>query len=119
MVATEECLVAGRDLDALIATQVMDIRIIVDAPGRSTDGGSFMTADRIPYYSTNLPAAWRVVEHMPHGFELRLHEHKLGIQPVWQAEFHRPGHKIQMSSAQTAPLAICLAALAALRIDQQ
>jgi hypothetical protein len=131
-----EVLVAGRELDALVAERVMGwgwVKHRMDvnsaAPGQrylceiSEEGrrGFFerfcdyaMPDDPIceeakpyvPSYSTDRTAAWTVVEHWKGDFELRRqNEH-------FRATFFKPSYEYS-EWADTAPLAIVLAALKA------
>jgi len=87
-----------RALDALVATEVMglDIPLLADSP--------VPPARR---YSTDIAAAWEVVE------ELDLSMYPLACTVGWRFEFDRN----EGAEAETAPLAICLAALKAKGIN--
>lgn len=102
-----ESLKPGRELDALIAEKVMGWKPPEFIDGVSlerrwkNDRGEF---DSLPRYSTDIAAAWEVVE-------------KIGLiigknGPVWDAQdlWDLP---VYFASADTAPHAICLAALKA------
>ena len=77
--------------------------------------------DSIAEYSTNIAAAWEVVEKLRQQYPLT----KLVAKPhgpaAWQCEFFYssdgrltlPACDIHLAEADTAPLAICLAALKA------
>ncbi len=124
----------SRELDALIAEKVMGLTLAVsdkawsdedwlgsDYPTKSnvlaivTDAerGSLVPMRRvIPPYSTDIAAAWLVVERMRGDFMLDLQDHIV----YWSADFlrSRPGGIKQVAfQAPSAPLAICLAALKA------
>lgn len=103
---------AGRELDVLVAEKVMGLRVttfsgydiatscvIVDANDTITD--------RVPHYSTEIAAAWQVVEL----FGVR---HSLSLYQVgrWYCNFLVGGKRLE-ACAPTAPHAICLAALRA------
>jgi len=84
----------GRELDALIAEKVM--------------GWSWgIIGDLIPAYSTDISAAWEVVEEMGDCLHLRQH----GEQGEWEAWFC--GYPNSKAHGETAPEAICKAALLA------
>lgn len=107
---------AGRVLDAVVAERVLNWTHIKHnellneySVGKDPDVGWRV----IPNFSTDIAAAWEVVEKMPFGYELRLCDYK-GSIVRWQAEFHEPGAKTLMVWADTAPLAICRAALLAM-----
>lgn len=116
---------AGRELDALIAEKVMDWNwvnvfsnalMIVPPIGdklrhthKYVDKG---IPDNMPHYSTNIADAWRVVEKLQENdweviIETRSNETEVKAKG-------RMGGWIDMYGiAETAPLAICLAALKA------
>jgi hypothetical protein len=110
---------AGRELDALVAEKVMKLHLaewadegdwwVTSDPhnpaGNYEDQATFWT--QLPCYSTDIGAAWGVVESPAceggHKFQL-VQEHG-----VWTAVISG----IAEADADTAPLAICLAALKA------
>ncbi len=88
----------GRELDALIAEEVMgDKRLPAVRPG----------------YSTNISSAWRVVERLrdlhPDGWVNLM----VGVGDGWHVSVST-GDQERGANASTAPHAICLAALAVL-----
>lgn len=66
-----------------------------------------------PHYSTNIAAAWLVVEKLRKTWAIELHSR----EGVWNCLVEEgdevTAHYIATKEAETAPLAICLAALAA------
>jgi hypothetical protein len=123
----------GRELDALIAVEVMDwIRSnefwydeerIEETRFESPDGETEDTAygwgdecnyehlEHLPPYSTSIAAAWKVVEKLMKG------KRNVGVwseDGKWEATIEEyDGGLIEHTAvADTAPLAICLAALA-------
>lgn len=103
---------AGRELDALIAEKVMGWHMAKKPAGEgwppSRYWQSIEARERPPRYSENISAAWQVVEHME---RTRPNEFMLWAEVgQWGAEFDNDLSRF----AQTAPLAICLAALATL-----
>ncbi len=111
----------GRELDALVAEKVMGEK---PPEGSHYEGGGDWTTFRWiqdwacetrhwpPQYSTNISAAWEVVEKFTEAFaDLDLTVEK----GVWECVFDTreivPRHFL--AGADTAPHAICLAALAA------
>jgi hypothetical protein len=109
---------AGRELDALVAEKVMGWKWI--GPDEFNDnrhltlGGQKVQA-RIPDYSTDIAAAWDVVEKMRPTFNLVLE----CVSLEYNCHVARPGHldeKVNVR-ADTAPLAICLAALKACGVE--
>lgn len=106
---------AGREMDALVAEKVMGWEKVHNNPvvwGDSwygIDGDALM---RLPHYSTDIAAAWQVVEKViagdeyEIGFENGQHYAKLGSAKggyAWAGQ----------ATGTTAPHAICLAALKA------
>lgn len=102
------------ELDALVAEKIMDDpvdRQIVDQHGFEI----ILCRSRqvLPRYSTDIAAAWTVVEKLGEdGFLL----YRVSNRPIWRAQFNLaeavfdwPGY----ADAETAPLAICRAALSA------
>lgn len=114
---------AGRELDALVAERVMGWMSVglrarygmLAADWRGHDplsrvGPEFECA--VPHYSTDIAAAWQVVE------KVQASGHRVCLYRQWNGQYHCvfgtafapnfPGER----HADTAPLAICLAALA-------
>jgi hypothetical protein len=125
-----KALTAGRELDALVAEKVMGAewrnmtpagrkRVLSfphDRPMAMMDGKEFILYggpdekdQYLPHYSTSIADAWAVVEKMK---PKRLNLEK--IDANWAASFHFGGYAEGSGYAETAPLAICLAALNAL-----
>jgi hypothetical protein len=112
-------LVAGRELDELIAEKVMDI-VVLHNPGvvapDPVSGPPLLaykvdpwTIKVLPHYSTDIAAAWQVVT-IATEFELWFNpdqQHWGGYIAFGDDEFGR------VTDCDTAPLAICRAALAA------
>lgn len=89
----------GRELDALVANKVM---------GFQTDP-RFKVGDECPHFSTSIEAAWAVVEKLlPRLISLRWCD-------GWEVNEFLPEEKetYLLGESDTAPHAICLAALAA------
>lgn len=100
---------AGRELDALVAEKVMGLDcswrcVTLDGTGR--DRGP---ARRIKPYSTNIDAAWEVVEKLKENHTVNIH----GYSDGWEVGLIGPGSAAVDGQAETAPHAICLAALKA------
>lgn len=74
------------------------------------------TGIRAPAYSTDLGAAWQVVEKMrADGWEFSLSDTSEGDTKPFDMVFYLPGVEVvENEVAATAPLSICLAALKAL-----
>ena len=121
---------AGRELDALVAEKVMGLEVrsitvmdskgthsdvgTVDAPRRMPDGRMGVNVDKLPAYSTDIAAAWEVVEKLGLAFELGWLPEDKGFN--WDASFgeKRGSEAGTTTYASTAPHAICLAALKAM-----
>ncbi len=91
-----------RELDALVAEKVM---------GWNCDIGSSsfdMPTGKLPNFSTSISDAWLVVDAMRCDFMLR---QMMGHG--WECIFKLPDLKIGQADADTAPEAICRAALEA------
>lgn len=97
---------AGRELDVLVHERVMD--------GLKPFGGPGMTGfyvDSVPHYSTSIADAWEVLEKFPEV--QRLEKRWPGEEPPgWWCEVGIDGGSFA-AIGETAPLAICLAALKA------
>lgn len=117
---------AGRELDAWIAERVMDLRVTVNEDNAWLAGDSLVVvgeqgAHVLPHYSTDIAAAWLVVEWvkrtgnitiqvLPYAVWVELHI----VDPVVAKSGGdidpNTGFRHAVVSAPTAPLAICLAA---------
>lgn len=108
---------AGHELDTLVAERVMGWTRI-----RQRDNGSWqMTAPTgqesayVPTFSTDIAAAWQVVEHfVAKGWGMTILSPSHWAEVGWTAwidgEFTH-----EKAEADTSPLAICRAALAAVK----
>ena len=101
---------AGRELDALVAEKVMGL------PGAAVGGWyNPNLLDGPPPYSTDIAAAWEVVEKL---LELGWH---VDIEDGWCVIVYggRDGKAdSEMEVGETAPEAICLAALEAVKASE-
>jgi hypothetical protein len=98
---------SGRELDLIVAEKVMGLTTM---PERGCEGPWYFTENRwcaLPFYSQNISAAWEVVEKMKEDFCISLIK-DLG----YSADFGG-----WLSDADTAPHAICLAALKAKGVE--
>jgi hypothetical protein len=101
---------AGRELDVLVAEKVMgwtNLRTTKAGMRRGTPAEYPHIGHEVPPYSTDMSAAWEVVEKM------REREGYAGVESnhdLWEASMG-PWY---VATAETAPLAICRAALAAI-----
>ena len=119
---------AGRELDALVAEKVMGWDITnpsiwwgnreVSGPFPDCDCTSHREATTIPEFSTGIAAAWEVVEKLKGQLTLQ-GPHSVGFNEGesypnhWTAGFTDKAWDDIRGEANTAPLAICRAALKA------
>ena len=98
---------AGREMDALVSEQLMGIKV-----GWAKEVGSVLilfephpfvvgTGTEIPDYSTDIAAAWKVIENMEARDDDRMYNELAQVTPLWA-----------LDSSQSA-LTICRAALKA------
>lgn len=111
---------AGRELDALIAKVFFDWQDVQkDATGWWCGHPPSWPHPRViftapPEYSTSIAAAWTVVEHLRGRVVI---DHWSGNEYKVMIYIPSSGRPSVEASADTAPLAICLAALAAVGAD--
>ncbi len=105
-------MIAGRELDAEISEQIMGILACRCVPraydpytGNCRDCGRRASL----HYSQEIWAAWHVVDKIEHVWRLELKRYAVG----WMAVFTTYERQAVQEAAGTPPLAICLAALAA------
>lgn len=107
----------GREFDILVAVKVMGLEIVNGYVVHHSSLNTMMTT-AIPPYSTNISAAWEVVEHLSPGLLFDISRDKNGY---YSAGFYKKAyhgkHKIPsfekfgLGEGITAPHSICLAAL--------
>lgn len=137
----------GRELDALIAEKVMGVKVVDWPTGREYPVASALALkalsdtqeSRIPHYSTSIADAWLVVEKLAqnyhkdtgigsgysgHGFVLEhCTENSEGRwicrlpSTVCAPPYEEMDSFAVYQTADTAPLAICLAALKAVGVE--
>lgn len=113
-------------LDELVAVRVMGLTWYEDAAvmgWKNPDGTWTTDDDRDPPYSTDIAAAWGVVEKMESdGFRCDVSSVNPDGYPNWYAKFLRftagESPTYWMERADTASLAICLAALLAVGVPE-
>lgn len=104
---------AGREMDALVAEKVMEW-VRAKCEGRTNDWWTQPGyAKSTPNFSTDIAAAWQVVEKIDLFSRAILERDEDGS---WWVD-DEPCHNIQ-SNASTAPLAICRAALLAMGVTE-
>lgn len=110
---------AGRDLDMLISKHVfgMDLPVVFSCVGPLHEALKEHEPFEIcPWYSTSIDAAWIVVEKFRSvGFEVDVTARpdlQYGCRIAPKGEWNTC--RVSFRSADTAPLAICLAALASM-----
>ena len=105
---------AGRELDALVAEKVVKRDIHVYECPASPFSRKNGRCCCVPHYSTYIAAAWEVVEKLrADGYRFRgVEEHD--EDPGWRCLVGKPSfYPSYEAHADTAPLAICPAALKA------
>jgi hypothetical protein len=124
----EDAMKAGRELDALVAEKVLGLSVSKMATSEYSYGFFYNPAraentwQRLPHYSTNLTAAWQVVEKMAEkGWRVCFSDNGNTHAERWDCRFFRePGTSSKdrvIAICDTAPLAICLAALRACGVE--
>jgi hypothetical protein len=119
-------MVASRELDAIVAEKVMGwsyTRFMNNVHRVSARHPVWQEFIVVPRYSTDLAAAWQVVEKLATGYRNVLIENTaelLGKRRYW-VDIKEHGDlgmiDIAKANADTAPLAICLAALKAVGVE--
>lgn len=116
---------AGRELDEIVAEKVMGWTYIeTDIATIWSNADYTLDIDALPLFSTDIAAAWQVVEHFrtmfPHDEQpmvLSMFHGKWQCAVACSTDAHAYelyiGYEVE---AETAPLAICLAALKAKNI---
>lgn len=107
-------MLAGRELDALVAEKVMGLRVKYRTPGFPYFEDYIDTAHDVPRYSTDIAAAWAVVEkiHLLNGLDLTYGQPREGGVPAWRIKRDHCGDEEEdIAIADTVPLVICRAAL--------
>jgi hypothetical protein len=109
-----------RRIDALVAEHVMGHDFVyIDlnvTPRIAVDDGTDEGHEEMPYYSSDIAAAWEVVERLK-MYEPEISwndEHQGWSVSLWKFSAIRSQCGV---SAETAPLTICLAALKAKGVD--
>lgn len=104
---------AGRELDALVAEKVMGIDVQYTAVGHPYFGDGILLRKPVLHYSTDIAAAWLVVDHMnsikmdtPEGYQLRA---------KWSYWIH--GASLYNCTAEQAAKEICLCACRAMDVS--
>lgn len=118
---------AGKKLDILVAEKVMGWKKIqLSPPKRDLDwmwdkleGCLAQNCQTCPNYSTDISVAWQVVEKFLPHFRLECNDLSDYVEPEdkkrWHCDIWVAGKAVCCVSADTAPEAICLAALKAVK----
>ena len=108
--------IAGHDLDALIAENFLGLDYeSVDGTWRY-EGLLIHLGEELPAFSTSIADAWRLVEEMAiRGWKVDVQNRFAGC---WACHVHfdAPNYAKVFETADSAPLAICKASLAATRV---
>lgn len=94
----------GQELDALVAEKIMEIPLIEE------DSCENWIKVVPPPYSTDIAAAWEVVEELQRQDWCFILDNMKGFLGNWQAHFER-NRWVETAESTSAPHAICLAAL--------
>ena len=118
----------GRELDALVAEKVMgwtDVQVVNDPPFNTTMGRTVIHGElyrfNVPNYSTNIEAAWEVVEKVTQFLRYNRKEY-FPIIHQYDGQWHCGWSWSYMDCAEyesksdSAPHVICLAALKAMGV---
>jgi hypothetical protein len=118
---------AGRELDALVAEKVMGFHkhhahdYYINVPDEEWDNNNdapfpyYWPQWGFPPYSTSIADAWLVVEKLRENFDGIVLAYRNGdTGKEWRVEFNTE-HGWSAEYAETAPMAICLAALEAIK----
>lgn len=102
----------GRKLDALVAEKVMGWKDCEGGRGSAPEGGRFL----VPHYSDGMGPAWEVVE------KLRSDSNNHMIEIFWDCDtwfcvIQSHNKELVKEWCETAPHAICLAALKAVGVE--
>ena len=109
----------GRDLDRLIAEKVMGRKVYGDRISRESPELDIPEC-WLPRYSTDISAAWEVLEKVCEGTDW---SPQVGLKSCmmfggfvndWGL---KPTKNVMITEAESAPHAICLAALKAMGVD--
>lgn len=103
----------GRELDALVAENVFGIESTTISPTGIDVLVKKGTVRPIPHYSTNIAAAWEVVERFSY---FTITQSKLDKE-LYHAEFKGRLGEFFIAEGESAPHAICLAALKAVGVE--
>ena len=116
---------AGRELDALIAEKVMGLTLGPAPMSANFEITCVKLGDHewrnISYYSTEIGAAWEVVEKL-RGAGWTFHVDDVGFNDATEGEWRvmfteaTTGNEHVFADGKTAPHAICLAALKAVEV---
>lgn len=112
---------AGRQLDALVAEKVLKFKLdyefadIYNGPLVPGLRDQYDEMGILPHYSTDIAAAWEVVERMRSGgWRLELRD----WVTYWSARFNSdPDSQGRFAKEEDVPHAICLAALKAVGVE--
>ncbi len=118
---------AGRDLDALVAEKVLGWRHIkwerTTPLGRSPKNLLSLVLEEVPYYSTDIAAAWQVVERMRSTIVSKRQNFLFYLVEVISARIfpngaHNPRIDMSQIMLHVQPVDICIAALKAVGYEQ-
>jgi len=106
---------AGRELDALVAEKVMGMLKYIQGDITIFENEEYLWRDwEVPYFSDDIAAAWQVVEKMREKYVINIEiDCENTWVELWRDSTDEPYKQVADEYGDTAPLAICLAALRA------
>lgn len=113
---------SSRQRDALVAERVLGYQCVCDVEPADCPIHNIADASTLLPYSMDIAAAWEVVEHLRPRFGFSLHDWPEIRVADYEAEFQvrdevGEGYPNFTGEANTAPKAICLAALKACGVE--
>lgn len=104
----------GRDLDALVAEKVMELKTWI-----GDDENLYLVnmLAQVRRYSTDIAAAWEVVEKMQEKDFAIILDNMKNFLGGWQCQFERGKECVYLCEGESAAHAICLCALEAMGVE--
>jgi hypothetical protein len=120
---------AGREIDALVAERIMrwtrETYWVATGRGPHEERsglfgpGGIRDVDQFPCYSTEIAAAWEVVERMGEcGREMRIYHFSVDDEKWYYSVEFLPRFANTHTMVKSAPLAICRSALQAIEAER-
>ena len=104
----------NRELDKEVATKIFKFAVIAKNDDFYVTSRSNFSLKLVPFYSSNLDAAYLVLTHMRNGgFSYNVGSKIQNNELIWVASFHSEGSEPLFFESHSLSSAICLAALGA------